>query len=58
MKKITLPKIYQSLLTLEPRVEIDATIAEEARLSIERMLTACKTGPKRTSWQYFTAPAA
>jgi quinolinate synthase len=58
MKKITLPKIHQSLLSLEPRVEIDATVAEQARLSIERMLAASDTSCKRTSWQQFTAPAA
>jgi quinolinate synthase len=42
MKKITLPKIYQSLLSLEPRVEIDPAMAERARRSIERMLTVPK----------------
>ena len=58
MKKITLPKIYQSLLSLEPRVEIDAAVAEQARLSIERMLAASNPSHKRTSWQQFSAPAA
>lgn len=58
MKKITLPKIHQSLLTLEPRVEIDPAIAAEARLSIERMLAVFDSGKKRTSWQQFSAPAA
>jgi quinolinate synthase len=38
MKKITLPKILESLQTLEPRVEIDPTISDRARLSVERML--------------------
>ena len=38
MKRITLANIYQSLKTLEPRVEIDPTIAERARRSVERML--------------------
>jgi quinolinate synthase len=38
MKRITLPKIYQALLSLEPRVEIEASVAEGARRSVERML--------------------
>ena len=38
MKTITLPKILESLQTLEPRVEIPAEMAERARLSVERML--------------------
>jgi quinolinate synthase len=38
MKLITLPKIYQALMSLEPRVEIDAAVAEGARRSVERML--------------------
>ncbi len=38
MKRITLANIYQALETLEPRVEIDPTIAKSARRSVERML--------------------
>jgi quinolinate synthase len=38
MKRITLAKIYESLEKLEPRVEIDARIAEKARRAVERML--------------------
>ncbi len=38
MKRITLKNIYQALETLEPRVEIDASVAERARRSVERML--------------------
>jgi quinolinate synthase len=38
MKRITLPKIYKSLQTLQPRVEIDLETARRARVSVERML--------------------
>ena len=38
MKRITLANIYQALETLEPRVEIDPTVAVRARCSVERML--------------------
>ena len=38
MKRITLPKIYESLETLEPRVEIDPQVAERARRAVERMV--------------------
>ena len=38
MKKITLEKIYDSLETLTPAVEIDASVAARARLAVERML--------------------
>ena len=38
MKKITLANIYESLQTLEPRVEIDPAVAAKARLAVERML--------------------
>ena len=38
MKRITLPKILQSLETMGPPVEIDPAIAERARRSVERML--------------------
>jgi quinolinate synthase len=38
MKKITLPKILESLETLSPTVEIDPAVAARARRSVERML--------------------
>ena len=38
MKRITLPKILDSLLTLSEEVTIDPTIADRARLSVERMI--------------------
>ena len=38
MKRITLPKILNSLQTLEPRVEIDPAVALRARAAVERML--------------------
>jgi len=38
MKRITLANIYESLQTLEPRVEIDPLVAGRAREAVERML--------------------
>ena len=38
MKRITLPKILDSLLTMTDEVVIDPAIAERARLPIERMI--------------------
>jgi len=38
MKRITLPRILNSLRNMEYRVEIDPAIAERARSSVERML--------------------
>jgi quinolinate synthase len=38
MKRISLPKIYEALLTLEGRVEIDPWVAERARHAVDRML--------------------
>lgn len=38
MKRITLSNILRSLQTLEPRVEVDAGVAERARQAVERML--------------------
>jgi quinolinate synthase len=38
MKRITLPKILDSLLTLREEVTIDPSIAEKARRSVERMI--------------------
>ena len=39
MKRITLANIYQALKTLEPRVEIDPSVAKRARIAVERMLS-------------------
>ena len=39
MKRITLANIYQALETLEPRVEIDPSVAKRARIAVERMLS-------------------
>ncbi len=38
MKRITLPKILDALIDMEPRIEIDPAIAERARVAVERML--------------------
>lgn len=38
MKRITLPKILDSLLTMEEEIVIDPEIAARARLSVERMV--------------------
>ena len=38
MKRITLQNIYESLESLEPRVEIDPAVAGKARLAVERMI--------------------
>ena len=38
MKRITLANIYESLESLEPRVEVDSAIAARARLAVERMV--------------------
>ena len=38
MKRITLANIYESLESLEPRVEIDPAVADKARLAVERMI--------------------
>ena len=38
MKRITLQNIYESLESLEPRVEIDPAIAGRARRAVERMI--------------------
>jgi quinolinate synthase len=38
MKRITLPKILDSLVFLKEEVTIDPAIAERARLPIERMI--------------------
>jgi quinolinate synthase len=44
MKRITLAKIHRSLLTLEPRVEIDPSVAARARRAVERMLEVGRKG--------------
>ena len=38
MKRITLQNIYESLESLEQRVEIDPAVADKARLAVERMI--------------------
>ncbi len=38
MKRITLANIQTSLETMQPQIEIDATIADRARQAVERML--------------------
>lgn len=38
MKRITLPKILDSLLTMTEEVTVDAAIADRARLAVERMI--------------------
>ncbi len=38
MKRITLPKILESLAFERQKIEIDATIADKARASVERMI--------------------
>lgn len=38
MKRITLSNIYECLESLAPRVEIDPSVADKARLAVERML--------------------
>jgi quinolinate synthase len=38
MKRITLPKILDSLVYLREEVEIDPLIAERARRAVERMI--------------------
>jgi quinolinate synthase len=50
MKRITLPKIYQSLLNRRVEVQLDAEIAERARLAVERMLAVGrKEQPRRVA---------
>ncbi|MNY83509.1 quinolinate synthetase [compost metagenome] len=38
MKRITLPKILDSLLFMTEEVTVDAAIADRARLAVERMI--------------------
>ncbi len=38
MKRITLPKILDSLLYMREEVTIDPALAERARLSVQRMI--------------------
>lgn len=38
MKRITLPKILDSLLTMREEVTVDPAVAEKARLAVERMV--------------------
>jgi len=39
MKKITLPKVYQAIKTLEPEIKINDDVQEEAKKPLERMHT-------------------
>ncbi|MBN2318336.1 MAG: quinolinate synthase NadA, partial [Acidobacteria bacterium] len=43
MKRITLPKILESLQSMRYVVDVDPSIAERARQAVERMLTPLKT---------------
>ena len=43
MKRITLPKILESLKTLGPTVEVDPDVAARARQAVENMLNVGKT---------------
>jgi len=38
MKLITLPKILDSLTNMSPKIEVDSSVAERARVAVERML--------------------
>jgi quinolinate synthase len=38
MKRITLPKILDSLVTMTEEVVVDPAIADRARLAVERMV--------------------
>ena len=38
MKKTTLDKVYQALVTLEPRVKVSDEIREQSIVCLERML--------------------
>ena len=38
MKRITLPKILDSLLTMREEVIVDPAVAERARIAVERMV--------------------
>jgi quinolinate synthase len=45
MKKITLEKVARSLEYLEPRVTVDAAVANQARGAIDRMLAIAPSSP-------------
>jgi quinolinate synthase len=38
MKRITLPKILDSLLSMKEEVTVDPAVAEKARRAVERMI--------------------
>lgn len=42
MKQITLPKVLEALVFEREAVEVDADIAERARVSVERMIALSK----------------
>ena len=48
MKKITLAKIQESLETLSPAVQIDAAVADRARVSVQRMLDVGRSNLTKT----------
>ena len=48
MKRITLPGIYQALVSLEPSVSIEAAVADRARRSVERMLAVSAPFTEKT----------
>ena len=47
MKRITLPKILESLRTLGPEVTVDPAVAEPARLAVEAMLAVDEERARR-----------
>ncbi len=49
MKRITLPKILQSLETMSAEVTVDPFIAARARAAVERMLAVGQAQPKRAA---------
>ena len=44
MKRITLPKILDSLIHLQHEVRVEEAVAEKARLAVERMLAVGRGG--------------
>ena len=48
MKRITLPKILDSLLTMREEVTVDPAVAEKARLTVERMVNLAELKPDRS----------
>jgi quinolinate synthase len=46
MKRITLPKIYESLRDMKFAIQIDPALGARARLAVERMLAVRATSTK------------